>query len=286
MSDDALDRKDTRTFIKDIYALFFFRAFKAPVAVWKFMRSVFHGLLKPGALNPREDCGPEKRYLSDVRLAEALFSLTIVSAVGNFMSQNYEKAFAGEELQGLVKLFGYFIAYLQNAYLLWLFSSVLVAAIFAERWWLRITKADFLPRRELATLFVYEACVLILPLLAIMFFAGYELYGPVSQDLFTVFIIYAIFAGIHLLIFFFRLGMRAGITILRRTLTPFLIVYLLVFAWMPGLLVTLPFYLLPLLLILYPLYALLRDYVPKPAIVQRFFDKIQQTIEIQQWSAG
>ena len=206
--------------------------------------------------------------------------MAIASAVGNFMSHNFESTFAKEKAHSYVKLIGFFIAYLQNAYLLWLFSSILVAAIFAERWWIKFTKADILPRRDLATLFVYEACILILPLLAIMFIAGYQLYGPVSDDLSVVFVIYAILACIHLFFFFLRLGKRAKIPVWRRIWSSLLLMYLLVFAWLPGIVVTLPFYFLPLLILLYPVYALLRDYIPKPEIVRRFFDKVQQAIDL------
>lgn len=244
------------------------------------MRSWFHGLLKPGALNPQSDCGPENRYLSDVHLVEALFSLALASAVGNFMLQDLEGVFDTNDPQLFVKLLKYFFAYLQNAYLLWLFSSILVASIFAERWWLRFTKADILPRRELATLFVYEACVLILPLLAMMFVAGYQLYEPVTRELFSAFIVYAFFAGTHLLIFFFRLSTRAGLPIWKRAWISLVLMYLVVFAWVPGLLFTLPFYFLPLLLLLYPLYAILRDFIPKPPIIRQFFDKVQQALEL------
>lgn len=280
MHDDGQNINDTRTFVRDIYTIFFFRAFKAPPAIWKFTRSWFHALFKPGSLNPREDCGPENRYLNDVRLSETLFSLALASAVGNFMLQGLDGIFDKGDPGWLVHIIKYFIAYLQNAYLLWLFSSILVASIFSGRWWIRFTKADILPRREVATLFIYEAAVLILPLIAIMFFSEYQLYEPLTPELLNALIGYAIFAVTHLLIFFFRLGTRAGLPIWKRVLTSFFLAYLAVFAWVPGLLITLPFYFLPLLLFLYPLYALIRDFVPKPVIVRRFFKKIQSVIEI------
>lgn len=278
--DEVQDNKNKKTFVRDIYDIFFFRAFKAPPAIWKFIRSWSHAMFKPGALNPREECGPGKRYLSDVRLTETLFSLTLASAVGNFMLQDLEKGAGAEGPKWMLQFSKYFIGYFQNAYLLWLFSSVLVAAIFVERWWLRLSKSEILPPRELATLFVYEAGVLILPLIAMLFVSGYKLYDPVSQEMWSAFLVYAVFAGIHVIIFFYRIGTRAGFSIRRRIWTSLLFTYLVVFAWLPGVLITMPFYILPLLLLLYPVYAALRDFLPKPAFVRTFFDKIQRALDV------
>jgi hypothetical protein len=230
-------------------------------------------------MNPRVDCGPQNRYLSDVHLVETLFSLALFSAVGNFMLQELEKDFSTEDPQWFVNIMKFFFVYLQNAYILWLFSSILAAAIFAERWWLKITKADFLPRRELASLFIYEAAVLLLPLLVLMFIADYQLFEPLKPEVYISLRVYLIFGIVHVLIFFFRLGARAKLSIWKRTWSSILLAYLLIFAAVPGMLVTLPFYFLPLLLIVYPLYAISRDFIPKPAIVRRFFNKVQKALE-------
>lgn len=279
MQNSTRENKETQTFVGDIYVLFFFKAFKAPPAVWKFMRSFFHALLRPGALDPRTDCGPENRYLSDVRLAQTLFSLSIASAVGNFMLQDIEGVFDKTDPQWIVLIVKYFFGLLQNAYLLWLFSSLLMAAIFVQRWWLRFTKAGFLPRRELATLFIYEAGVLLLPLVMMMFIFEYRLFQEPAQKMINAFIIFGIFAVLHVLIFFFRLGSRAGLKIWKRTWTSLLLVYFFAIAWLAGMFITLPFILLPFLLLLYPFWAVIRDYIPKPSPVRRFFTTVQKTIE-------
>ena len=92
-----------------------------------------------------------------------------------------------------------------------------MAAVFLQSWWLRFTKADFLPRRESATLFIYEAGVLLLPLVVMMLIFEYRLFQEPNQKMINAFIIFGIFAVLHVFFFFFRLGSRAGLTIWKRT---------------------------------------------------------------------
>jgi len=280
MTEGRQINNDSKSYVREIYDIYFFRAFRAPPAVWKFIRSWFYALLKPGSLNPQMECGPDQRYLSDVRLTEALFSLVLASAIGNFIMTESGIVFSEQFPSWLRKVFEFILAYFQNAYLLWVFSSILVAVIFVGRWWTKFTKAEVLPRRELATLFIYEASALILPLVIILFVSGYRLYGEVSDNLKNALIAYAIFAIAHVLIFFYRLGKRAGLPLGKRIWSAILLVYVAVYAWFPGIFITLPFYFLPLLVLLYPLYALLRDYMPKPVFLKRVFDKIQRALEV------
>jgi hypothetical protein len=279
MQNSTQENNERQTFVRDIYDLFFFKTFKAPPAVWKFIRSFFHGVLRPGALDPRTDCGPENRYLSDVRLAQTLFSLSIASAVGNFISQDIKGVFDKTDPKLIVFILKYFFGFIQNSYLLWLFSSLLMAAVFLQRWWLRFTKADFLPRRESATLFIYEAGVLLLPLVVMMLIFEYRLFQEPNQKMINAFIIFGIFAVLHVFFFFFRLGSRAGLTIWKRTWTSLLLVYFSAVAWLAGMVITLPFIFLPFLLLMYPFWAVIRDYIPKPSPVRNFFAKVQKAIE-------
>ena len=57
------------------------------------------------------------------------------------------------------------------------------------------------------------------------------------------------------------------------------VLYLVVFAMLPGELLALPFAFLPFLLVLYPLYAVVRDYLPKPRGLKRLFDRVQSVLE-------
>jgi hypothetical protein len=269
--------EDRGTSFEDIFHTFFFRAFKGPPAVWKFLRSCTRALFCPASLKTVTDCGPKRRYLSAVHLAESVFSIAAATSIVNLYSAiEAESQAKGSEVEWFVK---YLIGWFQSAYLLWLFATLLIASLVLERMWLRFTRAQVESRRELASLFVYEVCLLLLPLLGILWIGGYRILEPLSAKLWRALVVYGILAALHLFVFLFRLGCRARLPLWRRVWTSALVLYLAMVAILLGQFAALPFLFLPLLLVLYPLYALLRDYLPKPRGLKRLFDRVQSRLE-------
>jgi len=260
-----------------IYRTFFFPAFKGPRAIWKFLRSFFHALICPASLNIAADCGPGRRYLSAVHLSHAVFSIAVATSIVNF----YSVVETGVRTQGSTWVWfeKYVGGAFESAYLLWLFGAVLMTSLLLERLWSWLIKAQVLSRRERAALFVYEVCVLVVPLLVISVLGEYRFPEMPSPGLLRAFIVYAIMAAVHFLVFLFQLGGRVQLPLWKRTLIPWAILYFFVFALSPGLLMALPFLFLPLLLLLYPLYAVLRDHMPMTLGMKRLFDRMQSMME-------
>lgn len=282
---DGDSRQQARTFLRDVYATFFIPAFRGPPALWRLIRSYGAAVFRPAGIDPGNECGEGKRYLSDTRLAQALLSVAAATAIAGFITAEEGDVRTGVPLVDYLEHST--LSALQQAYLLWLFCSLLVTTVLMRRAWnfLAGAKVDFLSPRQVTTLFVYELAALFLPLLAILYSHNVVLFvSPAADevaarealegDLF----VYGILSTGHLVLFLVRLGWRAGLSWWRILLTAVAIPYVCVFLFIPAMFIALPFYVLPLLLLLYPVYALLRDYAPKPQIVRRGFDRVEAVL--------
>lgn len=270
--------EDRGVSVQELYRIFFFRAFKGPPAVWKFTRSFIHALVRPASLNPAVDCGPGRRYLSALHLAQSVFSIAVASSVVNL---SVEVDAAGHPTGERVP--SWFSGPFESAYLLWVFGMVLIASLLLQRLWVRFTNAQILPARQLGALFVYEVCVLLVPLLGILVvlqpFQAVNRREPLSAGSWIALWIYAGAAVAHLFVFLFRLGGRAQLSFLRRLLIAPVLAYIFLVVMLPAMIMALPFLFLPVLLALYPVHALLRDHLPKKSGLKRFVDRMQRRLE-------
>ena len=267
--------------LREIYDTFFFRTFRAPRAVWKFIRTWFAACLRPGRINPETECGPGKKFVDPVRFAESLFGLAIAAAIGGFLSQDISNN--GEnESKVASDLTGFLVGSFENAYLLWLYCSALIAGVLAARLWVRLSKSEAFETEHLTSLFIYEFGVLFLPLLGIIYIFEYTVLdlfiGGIKPESKAFFAAYPIFSVSHLLLFLLVLGRCAKLTIWRSVWSAAVVVLALVFLFLLGMILSIPFYLLPLLLLLYPVYALVRKFMSKAAFAEKFFEGIEGRI--------
>jgi hypothetical protein len=171
---------------------------------------------------------------------------------------------------------------MENSYLLATFCSLLIATTLAGRLWGRLTGAQLISRRDRTTLFVYEFAVLFLGLLATLRVSGIEIsfgesFKP-TPDQERAVLMYIIGASTHLFWFFFSIGARAGVSFWKRLWTSLLVGYLLVFLWGVGVALSVPFFLLPLFILLYPIYALLRDWLPWRGRMRVLLARLEETL--------
>lgn len=297
-----------RRLLREIYDTFFFRTFRAPRAIWKFVRTWIAACLRPGLIDPERDCGPDKRYVGAIRFAESLFGLAIAAAIGGFISQDIgdigetlprpnseisdmvlapvrETADTGPRLA--TDFSNFLVRSFENAYVLWLYCSALIAGVLASRVWAKLTKSDGLSRFQLTSLFIYEFGVLFLPLLVIIYVFEYTIFdiftGGIEAESEPFFEGDLIFTLVHFLLFLSLLGRRARIPVWRSIWSSVVVIFVLSFLFLISMLVSIPFYMLPFLLLLYPIYAFLRDYIPKPAFAKRIFLVTESRIDASQF---
>ena len=273
----GLAHVESKTFIKETYSTFFIPAFRGPPATWKFIRSWLVALLQPAKIDPMQDCGPGKRFLNDINFAQALLSLAAASAVVGFVSAEVAKETT--EIRLYDKLIHFMLSAIEYAYLLWLFCSLLTATVLTSRVWAFFAgkKAKDTDRRVLTTLFIYEFAVLFLPLPGILYQHEVVLFVSPAREteematLITSLQIYTACIAAHFVLFLLCLGRRVGLPWWTTVWTSLVVPYVCLFLMVPAMIMALPFYVLPLLLLLYPLYALARDVVPKHSAAGRSF---------------
>ena len=161
-------------------------------------------------------------------------------------------------------------------------ALALIAGVLAARLWVRLSKSEAFETEHLTSLFIYEFGVLFLPLLGIIYIFEYTVLdlfiGGIKPESKLFFAGDLIFSASHLLLFLLVLGRCAKLTIWRSVWSAAVVVLALVFLFLLGMILSIPFYLLPLLLLLYPVYALVRKFMSKAAFAEKFFEGIEGRI--------
>lgn len=223
--------------------------------LWKFTKTWCYSFFTPGRINIKETYKSNCKYLNDIKFVTTLFYITVGSAIVKsiFTFEASDTVMVGNSI------FNFFLNLFVQSYVLWIFGFMLLAFIWTGRIWRKWMKMEIKEQRQFDSNFIYE-CGTILTIVIILFWIiDFNIGDPITPNLKTALIIFAILIVLHFLYSLLSIGVRSNAPKIRLIVISFVCTYIFVFVALVAEIVTIPMLLLPILVILSPLFYLFRN---------------------------
>lgn len=243
----------------EVYHSFILKFFDKFPFLGRFLKTWWYSFLTPGKINVKQTYIDKARFLSDIKFATTLFYLTVGSAL-------IKSIFTFEMSQtdnGNDTVFNFIMDLFVQFYVLWIFGFLLLAFVWTGRIWQKWMKMEIKEQRQYDGIFIYEFGMLLTIVITLFWIFDDKFDDGISDTLKTTLIVLIIFAVLHFLYLLLTVGIREKLPIKRLIIISFICTYLFVFVALGAEIITIPIILLPILIILSPMFYLVRNVYKK-----------------------
>jgi hypothetical protein len=258
---------------KEIYYNFVSRFFEKLPFLGKLIKTCFISLFIPGKINIQESYLKSSNYLHAFKYLTTIFYFAVASAIIKSVL-SFEAIDSNMSLGFLVNYIG---GLFTQIYVVWIFGFLTIGYIWAGNYWKKRLKIDKNKSGIIDSIIIYEVGTILIIVLIIFWAIGLNfdkennklIYNISLDNLIYLLSGLFIFIYVHFFILLIKVGYQENILWKKLILNSLLITFLLSLFILGAEFITIPIILVPLLVILSPIYYILRGVYKRVLILYK-----------------